>query len=165
MSNLPAGNAQKKRVSDSIHGKKTVNAVLKICRAKRASSVFMKIPFKDHILNIRLLGCHGTLRFDKKTSCHYEAKKQSPIIQKYLRQSQPTMPEREPKNADTIQFKTWWRRVAYGWNKQTWHFFGSNCKHVQCTINGTHYPTSNERNWSSLDFVSDSASMTIKVLV
>ena len=44
-----------------------------------------------------LFGSDGTHCFARKTSRNYEKEKPSPFSEKFLRQSQPSTPEPEPK--------------------------------------------------------------------
>ena len=46
-----------------------------------------------------LIGGDGTHCFAKKTSRDYEREKPTPFLKKFLRQSQPSTYEREPKKA------------------------------------------------------------------
>ena len=45
-----------------------------------------------------LFGGDGTHRFARKTKRDYEKEKPSPFLKKFLRQSQPSTSEPEPKN-------------------------------------------------------------------
>ena len=58
----------------------------------------MKIPFKDQKSTIMLFGGDGTPCSARKTSRDYEKERSSPFLKKFLRQSQPSTPEPEPKN-------------------------------------------------------------------
>ena len=51
-----------------------------------------------------LFGGDGTHCFARKTSCDYEKEKPSPILKKFIRQSQSSTPEPEPKKAKNIPF-------------------------------------------------------------
>ena len=55
----------------------------------------LNMPFKDQKPTIMLFGCDGTHCCARKTSRDYE--KPSPLLKKFLRQSQPSTSEREPK--------------------------------------------------------------------
>ena len=57
----------------------------------------MNIPFKDQKPTIMLFGGDGTLCFAKKTSRDFEKEKLARFLKKFLRQSQPSTPELEPK--------------------------------------------------------------------
>ena len=58
-------------------------------------SVFTFQVFKDQKPTIMLFGGDGTHCFARKTSRDYE--RPSPFLKKFLRQSQPSTSEREPK--------------------------------------------------------------------
>ena len=83
-----AGIVQDKRVSMCIHGEKTVKVVTNVCNAKRA-----EIPFKYQRLLIKISGDNGKFCSAERTSCDYEAGKQSTLLQKCLHQSQSTTPQ------------------------------------------------------------------------
>ena len=57
----------------------------------------LNIPFKDQKTTIMLFGGDGTHCFVKKMSRDYEKGKPSPFLKNFIRQSQPTTSEREPK--------------------------------------------------------------------
>ena len=57
----------------------------------------LDVPFKDQTPTIVLFGGGGTLCFARKTSRDYEKEKPSPFLKKFLRQSQPSTYEPEPK--------------------------------------------------------------------
>ena len=65
------------------------------CEKCKACCHVLNIPFKDQKPTIMLFGGDGTHCFARKTSCDYE--KPSPFLKKFLRQSQPSTTEREPK--------------------------------------------------------------------
>ena len=58
----------------------------------------LNILFKDQKPTIMLFGGDGKHCFAKKTSRDYEKEKPSPFLKTFLRQSQPSTPELEPKN-------------------------------------------------------------------
>ena len=60
----------------------------------RACCLVLNIPFKDQKPTI-MFGGDGTHCFARQTSSDYE--KPSPFLKKFLRQSQPSRSEREPK--------------------------------------------------------------------
>ena len=62
---------------------------------KSAKPAVLNIPFKDQKPTIMLFGGDGTLCFAIRTSREYE--KPSPYLKKFLRQSQASTSEREPK--------------------------------------------------------------------
>ena len=57
----------------------------------------LKFPFKDQKPTIMLFGGDGTYLFARKRSRNYEKEKPSPFLKKFLRQSQPSTSEPEPK--------------------------------------------------------------------
>ena len=58
----------------------------------------------DQKSTILLFGCDGTHCFARKTSRNYGKEKPSPFLKKFLRQSQPSASEPEPKKAEVIPF-------------------------------------------------------------
>ena len=67
------------------------------CKKCKACCHVLNIPFKDQKQTIKLFGVDGTHCFAKKTSRDYEIEKPSPFFKKFLRQSQPSTSEPEPK--------------------------------------------------------------------
>ena len=67
------------------------------CKKCKASCNVLNIPFKDQKRTSMLFGGDGTHCFAKKTSRDYEKRKPSPFLNKFLRQSQPSTSELEPK--------------------------------------------------------------------
>ena len=67
------------------------------CKKCKACCHVLKIPFKDRKPSIMLFGGHGKHCFARETSLDCEKEKPSPILKKFLRQSQPSTSEREPK--------------------------------------------------------------------
>ena len=65
------------------------------CKNCKTCCNVLNIPFKDQKPTIMLFGGDGTHCFPRKTSRDYE--KPSPFLKKFLRQSQPSRSEREPK--------------------------------------------------------------------
>ena len=63
----------------------------------RAGCHVSNIPFKDQKPLIMLFGGDGTHCFARKTSREYEKEQPSPFLKKFLRQSQPSTSELEPK--------------------------------------------------------------------
>ena len=61
----------------------------------------LNIPFRDQKPTIMLFGGVGTHCFARKTSHDYEKEEPSPFLKKYLRQSQPSTSEPEPKKVKT----------------------------------------------------------------
>ena len=53
--------------------------------------------FKDQKPTLMLFGGDGSHCFARKTSRDYEKEKQSPFLKNFLRQSQPSTSEPEPK--------------------------------------------------------------------
>ena len=67
------------------------------CKKCKACCHLLNSPFKDQKPTIMLFGVDGTHCFAKKSSRSYEKEKPSPFLKKFLRQSQPSTSEREPK--------------------------------------------------------------------
>ena len=67
------------------------------CKKCKACCHVLNIPFKDQKPTIMLFGGDGTHCFARKTSRDYEKGKPSPFWKKFLRQSQTSTSEREPK--------------------------------------------------------------------
>ena len=67
------------------------------CKKCKACCNVLNIPFKEQKPTIMLFGCDGTHCFARKTSRDYEKGKPSPFLKKFLRQSQPSTSELEPK--------------------------------------------------------------------
>ena len=67
------------------------------CKKCKACCHVLNIPFKDQKLTIMLFGGDGTHCFARKTKHDY--KEPSPFLKKFLRQSQPSTSEPEPKKA------------------------------------------------------------------
>ena len=67
------------------------------CEKFKACFNNLNIPFKDQKPKFMLFGDDGTHYFARKTSRDYEKEKPSPFLKKFLRQSQPSTPELEPK--------------------------------------------------------------------
>ena len=65
------------------------------CKKCKACCHVLNIPFKDQKPTIMLFGGDGTHCFARKTSRDYA--KPSPFLKKFLRQSQPSTHEPEPK--------------------------------------------------------------------
>ena len=65
------------------------------CKKCKACCHVLNIPFRDQKPTIMLFGGDGTHCFARKRSRDYE--KPSPFLKKFLRQSQPSTTEREPK--------------------------------------------------------------------
>ena len=65
------------------------------CKKCKACYHVLNIPFKDQKPTIMLFGGDGTHCFARKTSRDYE--RPSPFLKKFVRQSQPSTSEPEPK--------------------------------------------------------------------
>ena len=65
------------------------------CKKCKACCNVLNIPFSDQKPTFMLFGGEGTHCFARKTSRDYE--KPFPFLKKFLRQSQPSTSEREPK--------------------------------------------------------------------
>ena len=68
------------------------------CKKCKACCNVLNIPFKEQKLTIMLFGGDGTRCFARKTSRDYEKRKPSPFLKNFLRRSQPSTSEIEPKN-------------------------------------------------------------------
>ena len=67
------------------------------CKKCKACCYVLNIPFKDQKPTIMLFSGDGTPCFARKTSRDYEKDKPYPFFKKFLRQSQPSTSEFEPK--------------------------------------------------------------------
>ena len=67
------------------------------CKKCKACCNVLNIPFTDQKPTIMLFGGDGTLCFARKTSPNCEKEKPSPFLKNFLRQSQPSTSELEPK--------------------------------------------------------------------
>ena len=67
------------------------------CKKCKTCCNVLNILFKDQKPTILLFGVDVTHCFARKTSRDYEKEKPSPFLKKFLRQSQPSTPEPEPK--------------------------------------------------------------------
>ena len=67
------------------------------CKKCKACCNVLNIPFKDQKPTIMLFDSDGTHCFARKTSRDSEKGKPSPFLKKFLRQSQPSTYEPEPK--------------------------------------------------------------------
>ena len=67
------------------------------CKTCTACCHVLNIPFKDQKRTIMLFAGDGTHCFAKKRSRDCENEKPSPCLKKFLRKSQPSTSEREPK--------------------------------------------------------------------
>ena len=73
------------------------------CKKCKACCNVLNIPFKDQKPTIMLFGGDGTHCFARKTSRDYEKEKPSPFLKKFLRQSQLSTSELEPKRTNRVQ--------------------------------------------------------------
>ena len=71
------------------------------CKKCKACCHVMNVPFKDQKPTTLLFGGDGTPCFARKTSRYYEKERPTPLFKKYLRQSQPSTSELEPKKGRT----------------------------------------------------------------
>ena len=69
------------------------------CERCEACCHVLKKPFKDQNSTYMLFGGDGTHCFARKASRDYEKEKPSPFLKKFLRQSDPSTSEVEPKKA------------------------------------------------------------------
>ena len=67
------------------------------CKKCKACCQVLNTPFKDQKPTIMLFGGDGTHCFARKRKRDYEKEKPSPILKKFVRQSQPSTSEPEPK--------------------------------------------------------------------
>ena len=67
------------------------------CKKCKACCHVLNIPCKDQKPTIMLFGGDGTPCFARKSSRDYKKEKPSPFLKKFLRQSQPSTSEGEPK--------------------------------------------------------------------
>ena len=67
------------------------------CKKCKTCCNVLNILFKDQKSTIRLFGGDGTHCFARKTIRDYEKEKPSPFLKRFLRQSQPSTSEPEPK--------------------------------------------------------------------
>ena len=88
------------------------------CKKCKACCHVLNIPFKGQKPTIMLFSGDGTLCFARETSDDYQ--KPSPILTKFLRQSQPSTSEPEPKNGRTYSI--------YGMIVSTRHWLVQLCK-------------------------------------
>ena len=75
------------------------------CKKCKACCHVFNFPFKDQKPLLLLFGGVGTHCFTRKTSRDYEKEKPSPFLKKFLRQSQTSTSEPEPKNAEVTPFR------------------------------------------------------------
>ena len=78
------------------------------CKKCKACCNVLNIPCKDQKPTFMLFGGDGTHCFARKTSRDYGKEKPSPFLKKFLRQSQPSTSEPEPKKG--------WNESKYGIN-------------------------------------------------
>ena len=67
------------------------------CKNCKTCCHVLNIPFKDQKPTIVLFGGDGTHCFARKTNREYRKGNPSSFLKKFLRQSQPSTPEPEPK--------------------------------------------------------------------
>ena len=67
------------------------------CKMCKTCCNVLNIPFKDQNPTIMLFGGDGTRCFARKMSGDYKEEKSNPFLKKFLRQSQPSTSELEPK--------------------------------------------------------------------
>ena len=67
------------------------------CKKCKACCHVLNIPFKDQKPTFLMFGGDGAHCFARKTSRDYEKEKPSPFLKKFLRQSQPSTSEPEPR--------------------------------------------------------------------
>ena len=74
------------------------------CKKCKVCCHVLNFPFKDQKPTIMLFGGDGTHGFATKTGRGYEKGKPSPFFKEFLRQSQPSTSELEPKKVEVIRF-------------------------------------------------------------
>ena len=74
------------------------------CKKCKACCHILNIPFKDQKPTITLFGGDGTHCFARKTIRDYKKESPSPYLKKFLRQSDPSTSEPEPKKAEFLPF-------------------------------------------------------------
>ena len=74
------------------------------CKKCKACCHVLNIPCRDPKPTIMLFGGDGTHCFARKTVRDYDKERPSPILKKYLRQSDPSTSELEPKKAQVFPF-------------------------------------------------------------
>ena len=75
-----------------------------VCNKYKACCHVLNDPVNDQKPTIMLFGADGTHCSARKTSRDYEKEKPSPYLIKFLRQSDPSTSEPEPKKAELIPF-------------------------------------------------------------
>ena len=77
----------------------SINKTTSFCDCKKCKACcnVLNIPCKDQKPTIMSFGGDGTHCFARKTSRDYEKGKPSPLLKKFVRQSQPSTSELEPK--------------------------------------------------------------------
>ena len=73
------------------------------CKMCKACCNVLNIPFKEQKPTNMLFGGHGTHCFARETSRDYKKETPSPILNKFLRQSQPSTSELEQKRTNRVQ--------------------------------------------------------------
>ena len=84
------------------------------CIKCKACCNVLNIPFRNQkrtVMLIMLFGAVGTHCFARKSSRDYEKEKPSPFLKKFLRQSQPSTSEPEPKRLTWVQI--WNKRIRF----------------------------------------------------
>ena len=74
------------------------------CKKCKACWHVLNIPFEDQKFTIMLFGGNGTRCFATKTSRDYEKQEPFPFSKKFLRQSEPSTSEHEPKKVELIAY-------------------------------------------------------------
>ena len=81
------------------------------CNKCKACCNILNIPFKDQKPILMLFGGDSTHCFARKMSCDYEKEKPSPFLKKFVRQSQPSTSEPEPKRLKRVQI--WNKHIRF----------------------------------------------------
>ena len=74
------------------------------CKKCEACCHVLDIAFKDQKPTLMLFGGDGTHCFPRKTSRDYEKEKPSPFLKEFLRISDPSASEPEPKRTEDFPF-------------------------------------------------------------
>ena len=84
------------------------------CKKCKACCDVLNNPFKDQKPTNMLFGGDGTQYFARKTNRDYEKEKPSPFLNEFLRQSQLSTSEPEPKKVQkSPNMETWNKRIRF----------------------------------------------------
>ena len=105
------------------------------CKKCKACCNVLIVPFRDRKLTIMLFGGDGTHCFARKLNRDYEKEKPSPILKKFLRQSQPSTSEPEPKNVKMSPNMNQTYPFHIGWWFERHIHFSNQFIQFQSTVN------------------------------